>query len=131
MILTSLTWAGIAKSLAKNETWQNPKNKSLCENMITNLMPTSLLSLDKLGFNHLEIISLSQMAGKRMDTLPHSSIEVLDILEDKYNCVFNKEDKLNNKIIIYLDSVSTELTASLVMTIDMYEKKYPHHKIKN
>uniref|UniRef100_A0AB39AJR0 Uncharacterized protein n=1 Tax=Vibrio phage P018-4 TaxID=3229728 RepID=A0AB39AJR0_9CAUD len=76
--------------------WNSEDNKNLL-NIISksrlNIEPACLYGLDQLGMNHLEIINVSSCIGKRFIGIPQADIDNLNMLQEKYGCVFNFEQK--------------------------------------
>lgn len=79
-----------------NKSWNSEDNKNLL-NIVNrdqlDLEPACIYGLDQLGLNHLEIINLSQSVGKRLLDIPTADLDFLNILQEKYGCVFNYEEK--------------------------------------
>jgi hypothetical protein len=79
------------------KVWYNPDNKNLL-NLIKdgrlNVEPACIKSLDKVGLNHLEIISVVLCIGHPLDKLPTADLDMLNLLEQKYKILFNAEEKL-------------------------------------
>jgi hypothetical protein len=73
--------------------WNSASNRALLENDKTNLAACTLHSLDKLGMNHLEIISISQLVGQRVSTMPTADCDFLNAMQDKYSIIFNYDAK--------------------------------------
>lgn len=76
--------------------WKSEDNRNLL-NIISkdrlNIEPACIYGLDQLGMNHLEIINISACIGERFLALPQADIDNLNMLQEKYNCVFNFEQK--------------------------------------
>ena len=64
-----------------------------------NLAPCTLYGLDKLGLNHLEILTFSNFAGKKIHGLPSADIDFLNELEDRFNIIFGYEQKANDQYL--------------------------------
>ena len=88
----------------KNRTWKNQSNKNLIENKKLKIHVSSLKNLDDIGFNYLEILSISDLIGKTIHKLPKSDTDFLDLMQEKYQIVFNFEDKIKNKRNIKLNN---------------------------
>lgn len=82
--------------------WHSEDNKNLL-NLIKdhrlNLAPCSLYGLDKLGLNHLEIVTFSSFAGKKIHGLPSADIDFLNELEGRFNIIFGYEQKAKNRYL--------------------------------
>ena len=85
-----------------NKNWLSSDNKNLL-NLIKdhrlNLAPCSLYGLDKLGLNHLEILTFSNFAGKKIHGLPSADIDFLNELEGRFNIIFGYEQKAKGQYI--------------------------------
>lgn len=82
--------------------WQSEDNKNLMQLIKEhrlNLAPCSLYGLDKLGLNHLEILTFSNFAGKKIHGLPSADIDFLNELEDRFDIIFGYEQKAKNKYL--------------------------------
>ena len=80
--------------------WQSEDNRNLMQLIKEhrlNLAPCSLYGLDKLGLNHLEILTFSNFAGKKIHGLPSADIDFLNELEDRFNIIFGYEQKAKNQ----------------------------------
>lgn len=89
--------------------WHCDKNKNLLEKIKSrqlNMTASTLHLLDKYGFSYLEILSLNNLIGKRIDMLPAADIDNLNLLQDKYQVVFNFDDKMDGKTYINLSDVT-------------------------
>ena len=85
-----------------SKVWRSEDNKNLM-NLIKdhrlNLAPCTLYGLDKLGLNHLEILTFSNFAGKKIHGLPSADIDFLNELEDRFNIIFGYEQKANDQYL--------------------------------
>jgi hypothetical protein len=82
-----------------DKPWKNPNNKNLCFCVIQDqarfqLTPSAIHNLDRVGMNELEILNLDGCLGKKIIQLPTADIEMLNMLEEKYNIMFNGDEKL-------------------------------------
>lgn len=79
------------------KVWYNPENRALL-NLIKagslNVEPACVKSLDKVGLNHLEIISVVLCIGQPLHKLPTADLDMLNLIEQKYKILFNAEEKL-------------------------------------
>ncbi len=84
----------------KEKPWQSDENKSLL-NLVSekrlNLAPSTLYNYDKLGLNHLEIISLAGMTGKKITELPTADKALVDEIESRFNIKFAYEERMIGK----------------------------------
>ena len=82
--------------------WRLEDNKNLM-NLIKkhrlNLAPCSLYGLDRLGLNHLEILTFASIAGKKIYGLPSADIDFLNELEDRFDIIFGYEQKAKNQYL--------------------------------
>ena len=78
--------------------WKNKDNKRLL-NIVSkdrlNIEPACIYGLDQRGFNHLEIIMLAGCIDKRFVELPAADIDLLNLLQEEYNIVFNLDEKVD------------------------------------
>lgn len=85
-----------------SKVWRSEDNKNLM-NLIKdhrlNLAPCTLYGLDKLGLNHLEILTFSNFAGKKIHGLPSADIDFLNELEDRFDIIFGYEQKARGQYI--------------------------------
>lgn len=84
------------KKIFADRIWKSEENKNLLRivsNDRLNIEPCCVYGLDRLGLNHLEIINLTSCIGKRLMDLSRSDIDFLNLIQEKYNCVFNFEEK--------------------------------------
>lgn len=80
--------------------WKSEDNKNLMQLIKEhrlNLAPCTLYGLDRLGLNHLEILTFSNFAGKKIHSLPGADIDFLNELEDRFNIIFGYEQKANDQ----------------------------------
>jgi hypothetical protein len=80
--------------------WLSDDNKRLLNLVIDqrlNLAPCTVKKFDSLGFNHFEIISLAQMAGKVIHKLSTSDIDMLNDWQERFNLVFAYDKKQAGK----------------------------------
>lgn len=80
-----------------NKPWNSEDNKNLLGIVSRDrldLEPSCIYGLDRLGLNNLEIINLSQIVGKRLLDIPTADLDFLNVLQEKYNCVFNYDEKI-------------------------------------
>lgn len=79
-----------------DKQWNYEDNRNLL-NIVgkdcLDIEPACLYGLDKLGMNHLEIINISSCIGKKFLDMSQADIDNLNMLQEKYNCVFNFEQK--------------------------------------
>lgn len=91
-----------ALEVFSSKVWRSEDNKNLM-NLIKdhrlNLAPCTLYGLDKLGLNHLEILTFSNFAGKKIHGLPSADIDFLNELEDRFNIIFGYEQKANDQYL--------------------------------
>ena len=86
----------------KSRDWLSDDNKRLLNLVIDqrlNLAPCTVKKFDSIGFNHLEIIAMSQMAGKVIHKLPTSDIEMLNEWQERFNLVFAYDKKQAGKYL--------------------------------
>jgi len=84
----------------ESKIWLSGDNKrllNLVRDQRLNLAPCTVKKFDSLGFNHLEIIALSQMAGKTIHKLPSSDIDMLNEWQERFNLVFAYDKKQAGK----------------------------------
>lgn len=78
--------------------WKNEDNKRLF-NIISkdrlNIEPACVYGLDQRGLNHLEIINLTSCINKRFDKIAPADIDFLNLIQEKYNLVFNLDEKID------------------------------------
>jgi len=82
--------------------WKNSDNKDLLHlvgALRLNLCPATVYKLDSDGWNHLEIISLAQIAGKVIYKLPTADCEFLNLMQEKFGYVFGADQKFNGKYL--------------------------------
>ena len=114
-----------------SKVWRSEDNKNLM-NLIKdhrlNLAPCSLYGLDKLGLNHLEVLTFSNFAGKKIHGLPSADIDFLNELEDRFDIIFGYEQKAKNQYLrAKVDHFCGRFTAdnrpqfvSAIVTLDHY-----------
>lgn len=86
----------------ESKIWQNIDNKSLLNlvrELRLNLCPATVYKLDSDGWNHLEIISLAQIAGKVIYKLPTADCEFLNLMQEKFGYVFGAREKFKDKYL--------------------------------
>ena len=86
----------------KATVWNNKDNRdllNLVQDKRLNIAPCTVYRLDQLGFNKLEIISLSACIGKIIHKLPTADLDLLDLLQDKYGVVFAYNKKIKGKYL--------------------------------
>lgn len=82
--------------------WKDSDNKDLLHlvrDLRLNLCPATVYKLDSDGWNHLEIISLAQIAGKVIYKLPAADCEFLDLMQEKFGYAFGADQKFNGKYL--------------------------------
>lgn len=111
--------------------WKSEDNKNLMQLIKEhrlNLAPCTLYGLDKLGLNHLEVLTFSNFAGKKIHGLPSADIDFLNELEDRFNIIFGYEQKAKNQYLrAKVDHFCGRFTAdnrpqfvSAIVTLDHY-----------
>jgi hypothetical protein len=95
--------------LFKQKNWQNDQNKNLINLLYSKRLRmhiSTLFVLDKIGFNHLEIMQLDGLLDQIVHKLPTFSVDFLNILQEKYAVVFNLKDKQRGQRTFKLNSIS-------------------------
>jgi len=86
----------------EDKVWRNSDNKDLLRlsgEQRLNLCPATVYKLDSDGWNHLEIISLAQIAGKNISKLPAADCDFLNLMQEKFGYVFGADQKFNGKYL--------------------------------
>lgn len=89
-------------STFKGRQWQSERNKNLLRmvaDLRLNLAPCTVWTLDKHGFNHLEILSFSHMVGKVIHKLTPCECDQLNYWEETKGIVFGYEQKETGKYL--------------------------------
>lgn len=85
--------------LSDSRVFRNPENRQLAEIQELDgrfgISPVSIATLDKIGLNHLEIITLSQIVGVQLLKLTPSDCDFLNGLEEDHRVEFVTEYKEN------------------------------------
>lgn len=82
--------------------WMSEDNRNLLgllKDGRMKLIPATIYALDQDGFNYLEIISLSECAGKVIHKLPLGDLDFLNMMQEKFGYVFGAEQKFKNKYL--------------------------------
>lgn len=82
--------------------WKDSDNKDLLHlvrDLRLNLCPATVYKLDSDDWNHLEIISLAQIAGKVIYKLPAADCEFLDLMQEKFGYVFGADQKFSGRYL--------------------------------
>lgn len=82
--------------------WKNSDNKDLLHlvrDLRLNLCPATVYKLDSDDWNHLEIISLAQIAGKVIYKLPAADCDFLDLMQEKFGYVFGADQKFSGRYL--------------------------------
>lgn len=84
------------------KNWLSEDNRSLL-NLVKDgrmkLIPATIYALDQDRFNYLEIINLSECAGKVIHKLPSGDVDFLNMIQEKFGYVFGAEQKFKNKYL--------------------------------
>lgn len=86
----------------KRNFWKSEDNLqllNLIEDNRLKIAPITIYNLDQDGWNYLEIISLSECAGKLICKLPTADIDFLNLMQEKFGYVFGAEKKFKNKYL--------------------------------
>ena len=80
--------------------WNSQDNKdllNLVKEQRLNIAPCTVYGLDRLGLNYLEILSFSNVIGKKIHGLPSADIDFLNDLEERFGIVFGYEEKVKGR----------------------------------
>lgn len=133
--MTTINTQSLAQDIItfSKRNWVSDNNKHLLRlvgEQRLNLAPCTVFTLDKQGFNHLEILSFSNMVGKVIYKLTPCECYQLNVWEQQKGIVFGYEQKEAGKYIkakvdhfCYAFKDGKPLGVSALFSLDLYKNK--------
>lgn len=133
--MTTINTQSLAQDIItfSKRNWVSDNNKHLLRlvgEQRLNLAPCTVFTLDKQGFNHLEILSFSHMVGKVVHRLTTCECEQLNEWEQQKGIVFGYEQKESGKYIkakvdhfYYAFEEGKPMGVSALFSLDLYKNK--------